>query len=535
MPDIIVGNGDTLTTTQGLAAGFNAIVAQGGTIAVASGDGFFTSGSNRIVVSGEIIAGGSGNPIFLTGNSSTVHVTSTGRVNAFSSGNSAILVLSDSAMTIANDGFIGNATGPAMTLDEGNDIVINNGTLRGNSNLGGGNDTFTQQQGGNSIGTVRGEDGNDTLRIEGVGTNASLLRFDGGNGTDIVDFTNFAGAVWVDLDYSGAEAWTRDDQNLGSSNAWRALADLANVETIVGSRNSDYLSGNAGDNTFGLSAGHDQIYGDGGTDTFDASSFTSGIYVNLGAGYGTEVWTQDRSGVYQADGVWREVADLNSIENIVSTQFDDIIIGDDADNTIVFIGTAGQHHIDSFYGGGGSDTVDFSRYGAAVWVDLTNPVVEAWTQFSGAVNLAQPWYEIADLISIENLTGSTLSDYFAGDANGNVLEGGRNADTLWGRGGADTFVFNLSSSELQTSAERDTIGDFVAGTDDIGISGLSNLPTIVIGAAPTATTGDDTLLYNTTTGVLSYDADGNGGGAAVEIAVLSTIPTLTTNDFVLLS
>jgi hypothetical protein len=60
------------------------------------------------------------------------------------------------------------------------------------------------------------------------------------------------------------------------------------------------------------------------------------------------------------------------------------------------------------------------------------------------------------------------------------------------------------------------------------------MPTIVIGANPTAGSFSNTLLYNTGTGILSYDVDGSDAGAAVEIAQLSGRPALTAADFVLL-
>ena len=42
---------------------------------------------------------------------------------------------------------------------------------------------------------------------------------------------------------------------------------------------------------------------------------------------------------------------------------------------------------------------------------------------------------------------------------------------------------------------------------------------------------NDHVVYNTTTGALSYDADGSGAGAAVQFATLVGIPTLSAADF----
>ena len=47
----------------------------------------------------------------------------------------------------------------------------------------------------------------------------------------------------------------------------------------------------------------------------------------------------------------------------------------------------------------------------------------------------------------------------------------------------------------------------------------------------TAGDGNDFLLDDTTTGALSYDADGNGGAAAVQFATLTGNPAITAADF----
>ncbi|MCB1968095.1 MAG: calcium-binding protein, partial [Candidatus Accumulibacter sp.] len=51
------------------------------------------------------------------------------------------------------------------------------------------------------------------------------------------------------------------------------------------------------------------------------------------------------------------------------------------------------------------------------------------------------------------------------------------------------------------------------------------------GAAVVAADGDDFILYDTASGALSYDADGNGAGAAVPFATLGIGLALSSADF----
>ena len=44
---------------------------------------------------------------------------------------------------------------------------------------------------------------------------------------------------------------------------------------------------------------------------------------------------------------------------------------------------------------------------------------------------------------------------------------------------------------------------------------------------------DDYIIYNTGNGKLYYDADGNGAGSKVQIAKLTTIPTIDQDDFLM--
>jgi Ca2+-binding RTX toxin-like protein len=277
----------------------------------------------------------------------------------------------------------------------------------------------------------------------------------GDAGVDTVDFSQFGSAVCVDLATSGRDAWTKDTADL-KTGVWREIADLTGIENVVGTAGADLLGGDttnnrldgaAGDDRFLYRGGLDTLNGGNGVDTADFSQFGSAVWVSLSYG-GREAWTVDRSTL--SGGAWREIADLNDIENLTGTAFDDFLQGDARDN--IFSYTGG---LDTINGGGGADTADFSQFASAVWVDLLYNGREVWTRGVADLN-SGVWREIADLAGIEHIVGSVGADVLNGDQNANRLEGGAGNDNLGGRGGTDTFVF-------ASNFGRDAIVDFGVG------------------------------------------------------------------------
>jgi len=139
------------------------------------------------------------------------------------------------------------------------------------------------------------------------------------------------------------------------------------------------------------------------------------------------------------------------------------------------------------------------------------------------------------------LIGNSASNILLGNDGNDLLIGKAGNDTLTGGVGVDTFWFDTAANG---TTNKDTITDFVSGTDKLQFS--SSVLTALGATGEFSTTDDrfwssttgvahdasDRLLYNTTTGVLSYDSDGSGATAAVQLELLgaTTHATLVAAD-----
>lgn len=136
-------------------------------------------------------------------------------------------------------------------------------------------------------------------------------------------------------------------------------------------------------------------------------------------------------------------------------------------------------------------------------------------------------------------TGNDLANTITGNDGDNRLDGGADNDVLKGGLGADTFVFDVA----ETTLNKDTISDFVTGTDSIEIAvsayaaladyGLGKLDVDELAFGTKAIATGQHLIYNSTNGALYYDVDGLGGIAQIQIAVLSAHPVLVAGDIFL--
>ena len=125
----------------------------------------------------------------------------------------------------------------------------------------------------------------------------------------------------------------------------------------------------------------------------------------------------------------------------------------------------------------------------------------------------------------------------AGD---DYLRGYLGNDILYGQAGKDTFIFNTA---LNAATNVDRIMDFLGVDDTIWIDDLifadaGPLGTLAAAAFRANTTGlagdaSDRIIYETDTGKLFYDAEGNAAGfAGVHFATLNAGLAVTAADFV---
>ncbi|WP_201834504.1 beta strand repeat-containing protein [Microvirga zambiensis] len=141
----------------------------------------------------------------------------------------------------------------------------------------------------------------------------------------------------------------------------------------------------------------------------------------------------------------------------------------------------------------------------------------------------------------DEVYGDAGNDTVYGSSGHDTIYGGTGNDVLFGNAGRDIFVFD---TRLNAGGNLDTIRDFDVADDSIW---LDNAVFTQLGAGTSArpvqlqsgffTIGtraldaDDHLIYDSATGLLSYDADGSGFGAAVAFAQLKKNLVLTYKDF----
>jgi Ca2+-binding RTX toxin-like protein len=134
----------------------------------------------------------------------------------------------------------------------------------------------------------------------------------------------------------------------------------------------------------------------------------------------------------------------------------------------------------------------------------------------------------------DTVMGETGNDQLSGGLGNDTLVGGFGHDTLTGGAGKDKFVLNGAGTGMNHitdfSAKEDVFQ--VAQIDyQVNHKGVLAVGQFHLGAH--AAKSGDRFIYNSKSGALFYDADGNGAGKQTQIAQLNGHVSLTNHSIVI--
>ncbi|MDP2518255.1 calcium-binding protein [Shimia thalassica] len=363
-----------------------------------------------------------------------------------------------------------------------NDIL--SGNREANIILGGaGNDVI---DGGlsPSVGTdsdqLFGGDGDDRF-IGRTGDGSDT--FDGGAGTDALDYSAETSGVNASLTTgNGGDRVINVERLIGTSFADFLTGDAA-ANIMQAGLGDDTVDAGLGDDLIAYSGGMDIVRGNDGLDTLDYSMFGSAIDLDLRI-MGDAVVTGDTNS--WDTGPRRVITQLPDmdIENAIGTDANDRLQGNDLANMLngglgndelfgfdgddMFAYSGGQ---DSWDGGAGVDTANFSTFRYAVSVNLGTASPGFNASHRGGSDLSSGTFvNMARMTGIENVIGTTFDDRLTGDAMDNVLSGYGGNDIMSGLEGADVLQGGSGDDLLRGGAGADTL----QGGDGIDTAGYES-------------------------------------------------------------
>lgn len=360
--------------------------------------------------------------------------------------------------------------------------------------LGDGNDVVLTRSGG--VGFIGTGAGNDRVTVGAGGADSVSL----GDGNNLL--TSATGWVGSILAHDG-----NDTASIGAAGAGTVrLGDGINVVNATGYVGA-ILTGDGNDRVTIGAAGANAIATGGGNDL-----------VRTGTGYGGAISVGDGNDtVFVGSGGARVVALSGGDDTVTVSRMSDPTNG-------VFVA-----------GGQGEDTINLAAFAGNFEILFE----QAFDTGNGILVVGTSVEKVIGGIGANSFVGSSADNTFFGGAGNDRLDGGLGNDTLRGDAGADAFAFEDTPAAANSDdvldfnrAQRDTIQLASWIFDELGDAGRLNAQFFRAGAA--ALDANDYVIYNRATGVLSYDADGNGAGAAVEIATFTNKAIIAVADFLVI-
>ena len=400
---------------------------------------------------------------------------------------------------------------------------------------GPGNDKL---KGGGGSDYLAGSTGNDHLYGDGK---------DGGS-LDLADYELTTNGVSVNFQTDKATGEGTDTLHANIDGVWGSPFD----DSIIGDGNTQFIWSGGGNDTINAGGGLDLVTpGDGddnvngGNEGADEANDLDIFYVNDSTGP-----TTVDLGAGTATGAGIGTDQVTDFENVVGSNFNDTITGDEVSN--ILFGGRGN---DSLRGGQGFDYAAYWFAASAVNANLqTRTSTGATTLDAEGNDLGEGTDSFLDL---EGLLGTiNFADTLVGDNQANYIDGDGGNDTLSGGGGDDWFVGGLGSDTVDGGAGSFDFWDYYGGeavSANLG-TGTITTPSIQLSVtgleAVAGANENDTLIgdandnyfygwngNDTIDGAAGNDQiDGGGGtntvngGPGTDICHFASIPTSCESD-----
>ncbi|MEQ1950780.1 calcium-binding protein [Mesorhizobium sp. CN2-181] len=421
----------------------------------------------------------------------------------------------------------------------------------GNNRLegGGGKDTLASN-GGHDV--LSGEGGDDFL----VASKSTGSTFDGGDGIDWISYESEAVGITLNLDGSANAGGASNDKVYGIENAYGSSHDdtitgTDGVDNVLdGSEGLDKLSGLGGNDMLKGGIGNDTLDGGKGNDTLDGGQDDDVLIVDAAGDIVVEIAGGGAADRVMARASYTLAADAD-IEKLTTTSSAGVTAIDLTGNKLSqeIVGNAGENTLkdgggaaDVLRGLGGDDTYLVYSVGTTVIESAAQGALDKLlTNIDYALGAGVHVEQLATTsgagVSGIDLTGNEIAQTVIGNAGSNILDGKEGSDSLSGLSGMDFFVFSTALG----AANVDEITDFSVAADTIRLDGgifasAGGVGGLAAGAFRANATGaaadaSDRIVYETDTGKLFYDADGNGAGAGIHFATVAAGLALTNADF----
>jgi len=362
-------------------------------------------------------------------------------------------------------------------------------------------------KGGSGSDTIYFGEGNDIV----IGSKGRDI-YDGEAGIDTIDYSKSTKDLEVDMKETKGtlkEEGQEKDRFINMENIKTGEGD----DIVKGSEIGNKIETGAGDDIIFENFGANSVDGGEGSDTLDYSSLEDAkVSVNINSQIGQSIYD---------DGTNSIQTKIKNIENIIGTNYDDILTTNSKDNTI--FGGEGDDYITLFEGddvidGGkeglekSGDTIDLSNNNRETIINLKNETTVQDTNIGNKI-----------LKNIENVIGTNYDDYITGNEKNNIIDGNFGVDTVdysYSTKGINANISKISytKDDLIICAERNKVDaeldqllniENIIGSDhdDLVISSNedNNIETGSGDDTVVSSKGNDTIKMGTGNDTMSYE------------------------------